>query len=312
MAVGEAPGKLILFGEHSVAYGQPALGVALSKKVRVSLRRGEGRVTIRLAEGLRFPSDTLAAAPGALVKAALGADAEGIDADVLIELPPAAGLGSSAALAVALLRAKRALYGEEPLPFDQLLARAIAVEDLAHGRSSGLDPAISILSNVVEFVRRPGRTPRSKAELKVKTLAPAESFHVVVGVLGHHGGTATRVRAIAQLKERLGAPFDAAMRALGSTARSGIRGIAQGDLETAGRAANLAHGILSGLGLVSDEMEEIVRTARNAGAVGAKMSGAGGARSAFFGLASDIRMANDVLTAIERAGAIGFVETAAG
>jgi mevalonate kinase len=145
----------------------------------------------------------------------------------------------------------------------------------------------------------------------VKSLSPAASFHVVVGVLGHHGGTAVRVKAIAQQKERLGAPFDAAMRALGSAARAGIRAIASGDLETAGRAANLAHGILSGLGLVSDEMEEVVRTARNAGAIGAKMSGAGGAGGAFFGLAADIRTANDVLLAIERAGAIGFIETAA-
>lgn len=288
-------------------FGQPALGVALSRGVKVSLRRGTGRVSLRLAEGLRGPAPGARATPESLVKAALGSGAADVDVELDLELPPSAGLGTSAAIAVALLRAKQTLLGEKP--GTDLLRAAIAIEDLAHGRSSGLDPAICLAGGVVEFVR-PVTHEGKRRRPKVRPLVPASSFHLVVGVHGTHGGTEGRIRGVLALREELPQPVDRAIATLGSLTRAGTRALVRGELEIAGQAMNLAHGILSGFGLVSGEVEQMVRLARASGALGGKMSGAGGGGGAFFALAPDVQVAHRIREALERAGAQAWLETA--
>jgi mevalonate kinase len=307
VAIGTAPGKLILFGEHSVVYGQAALGVALAKGVRVQLRRGSGRVEARLGEGLRAPGVDLRATPERLVHAALGDRSKELDTEIEIDLPPLAGLGTSAALAVAVLRAKHAL-DDVTLDPEAVLDLAIGVEDVAHGKSSGLDPAICLWGGLVEFQRKEST---QKPSYKVRRVQPVSSFHLVVGVHGTHGGTAERVRRMAEIRHELPSAFDASMKALGAIAKSGSRALLQGDLEVAGRAMDLAHGVLLGFGLVSEEVDRLTRCARKAGALGAKMSGAGGLGGAFLALPPDFQAAQHIREALEREGAVAWVETAA-
>lgn len=307
VVLGAAPGKVILFGEHAVVYGQPALGVALGRGVRVSVRKGSGKVEAKLAEGVRSPELAASATPEKLVKAALGARAEELDVEIEIEVPPLAGLGTSAALAIAVLRAKDAL-DDVTEPAEVMLDRAMEVENLAHGASSGLDPAICLYGGVVEFQRR---ETKGKNKLQVRRVTPALSFHLVIGVHGTHGGTKDRIRGVAMVREQMPQAFDASIKALGQISRAGSKALIKGDLEVAGRALDLAHGVLSGLGLVGDAIEHHVRNARRAGALGAKMSGAGGSGGAFFALAPDFQAAQRVKEAIEAAGAMSWVETAA-
>lgn len=303
VAIGQAPGKLILFGEHSIAYGQPAVGVPLSRGVKVTLRRGSGQVHASLGPGIDGPAPVVP--PEALVQAALGPSACELDVTIEIGLPPSAGLGTSAALAIALLRA-RATLEDLPLSAAVLLERATAVENVAHGRSSGLDPALCLHTGVIELLRHEGSAP----ELHVRAQAPISSFHLVVGVRGSHGGTGVRVREVAQLHAAIPVAVDAAMLALGAAARVGGAALVEGDLGRAGAAANLAHGVLAGLGLVADETESLVRTARRAGALGAKMTGAGGGGGAFYALAADWSAALAIQHALEAAGARAWIETA--
>lgn len=307
-ALGMAPGKLILFGEHSVVYGQPALGIALGRGVKVTLSAGTGRIEAHLAGGAPLPELSGPATPASLVRAALGERAAALDVELELGLPPLAGLGSSAALAVATLRALHALDDVSP-PIEQTLEEAIAVEDVAHGRSSGLDPAICLYGGVVEFSRKEGKD--RAPVLNVRRLSPALSFHVVIGVHGHHGGTADRVRRVGALRESMPQAFDAAMKTLGQVAKAGTRALVRGELEAAGHALDLAHGVLSGFGLVSEEVEALVRITRRAGALGAKMSGAGGRGGAFFGLAPDFQAAQQIREELEKNGALSWVETAA-
>src|SRR5437762_360625 len=113
VAIARAPGKLILFGEHAVAYAQPALGMALGRGVRVELRQGSGQIRTQLSDGLRSPDSDAAVRPDALVRAALGDRAAKLDVDIAIDVPPVAGLGTSAAIAVGLLRARAMLESKE-------------------------------------------------------------------------------------------------------------------------------------------------------------------------------------------------------
>lgn len=297
-ALGAAPAKLILFGEHSVIYGQPALGMALSRGVKVRLRPGTGQVQLQCAS--QAPKG--AATPRALFRAALGPRADELDATVIIEVPPSAGLGTSAALAVALLRA-RGSSDDEQMDRIAMLAAAIEVENVAHGTSSGLDPAICIDGGVVRFTRRDGK-PRAK---RVRL---SSSFHLVVGVHGTHGGTAARVQDIATLRRRAEVTVEAAMTTLGCASNAGGRALIEGDLGLAGQIMNLAHGLLGGLGLVGDTIEVLVRLAREHGALGAKMSGAGGHGGAFFALVPDIQTGHHIVEAWTERGAEAWVETA--
>lgn len=302
IAIARAPGKLILFGEHAVAYQQPALGMALQRGVRVELRKGSGQLRTQLGEGLGPPSAE-AVRPDALVRAALGERADLLDVDIAIDIPPVAGLGSSAAIAVALLRARAMLEGED-VGQGALLERAVEIENLAHGKSSGLDPAIVIHQGLILFRKQPGLP-------KVRALRPRASFHLVVGVKGSHGGTARPVAAVAQLRQSQPKLYGPAMNALGACARTGTAALVSGDLEAAGRAIDLAHGVLSGLGLVGDAVEGAVRAARRAGALGAKMSGAGGMGGAFYALAPDMISANVIREALRSYDTLSWVETSA-
>jgi len=300
-AVGTAPAKLILFGEHSVVYGQPALGMALSRGVTVTLRRGSGKVEVHLPSGIEAGDlPRSGATPAALVAAALGDAAEDIDAEIDVAVPPMAGLGTSAAIAVAALRARNTL---DDRASPNLLDAAIAVENVAHGASSGLDPAICLDGGVISYRRGEGRS-------HVVPIKLTASFHLVIGARGSHGGTGDRVRAVRELGQRAPALVEATMDALGAAAKLGTSALEDGDLELAGRAMDVAHGILSGLGLVGDEVERLVRLARAKGALGAKMSGAGGRGGAFFALVPDIVHGNEIRELWSAEGVESWIETA--
>lgn len=301
-AIGCSPAKLILFGEHSVAFAEPALGIALSRGARAELRHGRGEVQTILPMQCPIPDAAAAVTPKLLFEAALGERAAELDAKISIEVPPLCGFGTSAAVTIALLRAFATLEDRDE-ERGELFRRAIEVEHLAHGSSSGLDPAICLYGGVVAFRKRGD-------EREIKPLRLGSSFHLVISSRGTHGGTKLRVQHMAELQIKAPKITHAAMRTLGSASKTGIRAFSRGDLELAGRAVDLAHGVLSGLGFVSDPVEERVRKARHAGALGAKMSGAGGSGGAMFALAPDIVTAQKIADVIGD-GELTWIETVA-
>src|SRR5262249_23950184 len=143
-ARGRAAGKVILLGEHAVVYGRPALaaGVGLGLSVELSAGDGPGRVE----SDPPVPPDD--ARPLALVREALGLlelPASDLVVRISSELPVAVGLGSSAALSVALLRALAEATGRTLAPAEEL-ALARRLEAIFHGHPSGIDPAAAALA----------------------------------------------------------------------------------------------------------------------------------------------------------------------
>lgn len=274
---GAAPGKIILFGEHAVVYGEPAIAAPLSKKVVVTARPGTGKLDVRLPRGTKLPAEHRAAGPAALLERALG-DLSVLDVRVDLGVAPMAGFGSSAALAVAALIA-RGVKGNR-----RLLDRALAVEAVAHGRPSGIDPATAIWAQPIRFERRGD-------DIRVRKLA-FEPFHLVIGTAGVHGGTAPVVAQIGELREAAPKLIGSAMSTLGEAARAGATGLKKGDAVLVGRAMRIANGVLDALGLVGDPVKDALAHLHAAGAEGAKMSGAGGTGGAFvaiFGSAATAR-----------------------
>lgn len=302
--VGQAPGKIIIFGEHAVVYGEPAVGFALTRHAKACLTPGTGQVKMTVSDGVKVAASETAATPNDLVAAVLGEELERLDVELHLEFPPMSGFGSSAALAVALIRAQDKLHGVRPRTFAAAFDRAMGVEKVAHARPSGVDPAICLSGGLVRFV--PGGVRPQVSKLKMKRLA-----HLVVASAGGHGGTRASVSRLADLKTSAPRLVEQAMQTLGETARVGGNALTNGEFETAGLAMDLANGVLSGFGLVAPRVEHGIGICRGQGALGGKMSGAGGRGGAFCALFDEVRRARRTVNLLNEAGYLAWTENIA-
>ncbi len=310
-ATARAPGKLILMGEHSVVYGEPALVAALGLylDVRIEPATRPATVEVRLpayahAESTDWPTlraiadrearrwnafdrdpaaapfSSLAAegGPDRLVRIALGeavrragAIPPGARIEISGDLPPGAGFGSSAALAVALLWAFRAAFGTGWTDAD-LEAAALEVERRQHGHPSGVDGAAVLRGGVVWAERSPD------GELSVSRARPDPSHLArfrVVDTGAPSDSTGAVVDAVRARVEREGPHARARLARMGATTREFRRVI-----EGAGAAADAVRLIrayqadLTGLGVVPPRVGELVAVVEREGGA-AKISGAG-------------------------------------
>lgn len=293
---GHGPGKILIFGEHAVVYGQAALGLPLSRGVTVTLSPGHGRLAVNLGRGVIAKASAAAASPETLATAVLGADRPRLDVAVTFEIPPMAGFGTSAAYAVALLRAHDLWRLRSRTSAASLYARALAVEAVAHGRPSGVDPATCLAKGLIRF-ERPGPRP------KITPVPVGARFYWVVGSAGAHGGAKQSISRLSSWRGEEPALVEAAMAALGATSQAGEAALRRGDPQALGAVLDLAHGVLSGLGLVGPPVERAITRLRRLGALGAKMSGAGGKGGAYLALFPNLAAARRAAAQVG-----GFVE----
>ncbi len=288
MAVSSAPGKVYLFGEHAVVYGEPAVPCAIERRARVSVER-------RTDEHLRVEADDLSidgftveyggptdgepdvAVPEPLISAAMGyvdgaidqvrevAGVEDVGFDVAIEsdIPLGAGLGSSAAVVVAAIDAAARELGIE-LERTELADRAYRTEHAVQdGQASRADTFCSATGGAV---RVEGDDCRS---------IDAPELPLVIGFDGGAGDTGTLVAGVRELRAEHGFAADT-VAAIGDLVREGETTLREGDLEALGELMDFNHGLLSALGVSSRSLDRMVWAARDAGALGAKLTGAGG------------------------------------
>jgi len=276
-ARGRAAGKVILLGEHAVVYGRPALAAGLALGLAVEVTASDG--------ALRVESDRAALAddprPAALVAEAaraLGLEARGLAVRVRSELPAGAGLGSSAALSIAVLRALAAAAGRQ-LGRDEELALGQRLEAIFHGHPSGVDPAAAAQadSGCIRFVR--GEPPTLTRLRTTRPLPLAIALGRPRSTGAAVGGLRARWEADRARHERL---FDR----VAVVVEAGARAAETGDLAALGCALNENQALLGALGVSTPEVEALVGAARAAGALGAKLTG-GGAGGAVIALAPE-------------------------
>jgi mevalonate kinase len=283
-------GKVILVGEHAVVHGHAAVAAGLSEGVAVEAAPGAGR--------LRVPAWSLevAAGDGSAVGRALAAvldrfGARDLDFSADARIPSRAGVGSSAALAVALARATAAATErDEPGLVEEAV---LAAESVFHGTPSGIDAAAAASGAVGRFTRAEGWRP----------VPVLQAMTICVGLTGRPRDTVAQVAAVGRLRERLAAADDV-LALLGKLAGDAEVALARGDVDGLGRIFDAAHGLLAALRLSSPELDALVHDARAAGAVGAKLTGAGGG-GAVIALAPGHE--RDVLARWRASGYAGFV-----
>jgi mevalonate kinase len=284
-------GKVILLGEHAVVYDQPALAAGLSRGVRAAVVDGTGRLT---APGWKLEAGAGDGTPAGQALAAILARLEVDDVDVRVEgdLPARAGLGSSAALAVSVARAVASARGRGPA---LALAAAADAEIVFHGTPSGIDLAAAATGEVGRFQRGLGW----------RTVDVHQSMVICVGLSDRPRDTRAQVERVRLLRDRTPA-VAAVIATMGSLVDAGAEALRRGDVDELGRLFDIAHGLLAALRVSSAELDALVHTARAAGAVGAKLTGAGGG-GAVIALAPGRE--REVLARWRAAGFEGFLAT---
>ncbi len=300
-------GKIILLGEHAVVYGYPALAAALDRGVAIqpvpTPAGGPLRVDIpswelRVAAPRFFDtSDEHPAARGlAAIADALGAGRPSVSLVGDAQIPHGAGLGSSAALAVAIARAlaRHMRLVADPATIG---AAANASEAIFHGTPSGIDVALAVAGGIGVYRKSTG----------LRTIS-TPAFRVIVGLSGTPRSTATMVTRVAEATG--GRADDARLRELAALTDTGTTALLGKDPAMLGQAMDRAHALLGELGVSTPLLDALCVAARTAGAHGAKLTGAGGG-GAVIALAPRDREA-DVLAAWKAAGVGGFVTTVGG
>ncbi len=268
-ATGVGRGKVILLGEHAVVHGCPALAAAIDRGASATARAGDARLSIE-PWGVTVPrSDALplARAFDALLTAM---DARDVEVDVTVSLPGGAGLGSSAAIGVAVLRAIDALHGTTR---SQASAEALALtwERVFHGNPSGVDTAMALAGGVAVYLRNPAPdVPR------LRMVKPKSPFRLVIGESGEGASTKEMVdevaRQLARAPERTQKTFDA----IEALVKNAELALIDGDLRAVGQLFDMNQLLLASLMVSTSLLEEMCAAARGAGALGAKLTGGGG------------------------------------
>jgi len=281
VGVGQAHSKIILIGEHAVVYGYPAISLPLLE-VEVTCRVVPATTPWRL-----FEEDTLSMAVYASLEYLNIKDAY-IRCQIDSAIPEKRGMGSSAAISIAAIRAVFD-YFEAELPHDVLEILVNRAEMIAHMNPSGLDAKTCLSDQPIRFIKNVG----------FEELAMDLSAYLVIADTGVYGHTREAIQVV-ESKGKEALPF---LYALGELTQQAEEAIKARDAVMLGEILTKAHGNLKEIGVSSLEADTLVETALHHGALGAKMSG-GGLGGCIIALVADYHQAQDLAERLEEKGAV--------
>ena len=281
VGVGQAHSKIILIGEHAVVYGYPAISLPLLE-VEVTCRVVPAGTPWRL-----FEEDTLSMAVYASLEYLNIKDAY-IRCQIDSAIPEKRGMGSSAAISIAAIRAVFDYY-QAKLPHDVLEILVNRAEMIAHMNPSGLDAKTCLSDQPIRFIKNVG----------FEELAMDLSAYLVIADTGVYGHTREAIQVV-EKKGKEALPF---LYALGELTQQAEEAIKARDAVILGEILTKAHGNLKEIGVSSLEADTLVETALQHGALGAKMSG-GGLGGCIIALVADYHQAQDLAERLEEKGAV--------
>jgi mevalonate kinase len=300
-----APGKVILFGEHAVVYGQPAIAVPVTQVRATAIVEpaspGSGLTLIASDLNKRIslasaPRNEPLASTARLVLDYLSTPAPDATLTINSTIPIASGLGSGAAVSTALVRAL-ADFLSHTLEPAEVSALVFEVEKIHHGTPSGIDNTVVAYEQPIYFVR--GRS--------LEQLAVGEPFNLIIGDTGKPSSTGKVVARVRRNRQREPAHYDALFDQIGDVTDQARRTMETGDIDELGLLMDQNHELLIELGVSSPKLDDLVETARLAGALGAKLSGAGKGGNMIALVEDDFT--EEVAEALREAGAVQVIHT---
>ena len=276
-----APAKVILFGEHSVVYGEPAIAGAVNKRAYVEIKQSENEKSFFRAPDIGFEAELntkskqyslLKGKPG-IIRYILESlykvhDHSPVDITLYSNVPIGSGLGSSAAVTVATLAA---LYRYHNVYFNKksLAHDAHMVEQAVQGVASPLDTLVSTYGGLI-YLNKDKKFEHFRTHFRVP---------FVIGYTTKHGNTSKMVKDVKGLKIRNPRVVGSTISSMGYLTKQAKQAILQKKIDRVGELMNINHGLLDMLGVSTLELSRMVYRAREAGAIGAKITGSGGGGS---------------------------------
>lgn len=303
------PGKIILFGEHAVVYGQPAIAVPL-QAVQASAAAevapsGTGLIVHApdLGQTLCYDdctdTDPLYSAllyPLCVTLRRLNQPVPDLTLTVHSTIPIASGLGSGAAVAAALIRELVSALGAN-LDDTAINELVYEVEKRHHGTPSGIDNTVIVFNRPVYFVR--GQP--------IATFQIAQPFTLLVGDTGQGSPTKLAVGDVRQLYDADPDRLTPLFSRIGDIARAARAAIESGAVDSLGPLMDENHALLRDMTVSSDDLDRLCAAARQAGALGAKLSGGGRGGNMIALVTPDT--ADRVRAALHHVGAVRVLET---
>jgi mevalonate kinase len=268
-------GKIILCGEHAVIYGAPAIAMPFDKGMDLSLS-SEGRkdtLSLTFDQGKTLVFGDAFGEPLCQMLHYIGSKFPelflGKRIDVRSEIPTSAGLGSSAALSVGLLRLAFSLQDAAHVSDALLFEETLVLETFFHGRPSGVDHATVIASDLIRFQRSP------QESASWKTIEVQNKPNILVAFAGKHVGTQKAVRVLGERAKADPFWFQDRIQQIASITPKLEQALIDHDEERLGLLFDENHAVLRDFGVSTPRIELICQEARRAGAFGAKLTGAG-------------------------------------
>ena len=281
-----APGKLMLLGEHAVVYGYPCIVTAVDKRLYVEaevINKKEDEIVTPQVKESRFVLETLAHFRDKFrVNKHIKITTQG-------DFSHNVGLGSSSAVTVATFSALSLLFNF-PLSKKEIFDLSYKVTLKIQGVGSGFDIAAATFGGTLYFVKGG------------KTIEPLEidSLPIVVGYSGIKADTPYYVRKVAEAFKDRQSEMKEIFNKITELVNKAKKSLLEKDYSTLGRLMTEDHKLLQNLGVSIPQLDEMVEAALDAGAYGAKLSGAGGGDCMIALVSEDKRKA--VEKAIQKAG----------
>ncbi len=284
-SVASAPGKAILFGEHAVVFGKPAIAFAVDKRATITIKKGNTYTTfespiLNLKAEIDLIDGNIKLNKGysGIVKYVLEAvlkchDRSPIDIILDMEMPIGAGLGSSAAVTVATLAALEN-YHKRDISVSKIAKMAHEIEIKVQGSASPLDTTISAFGGIIYLSENSEIIPL-KSDLEDS---------IVIGYTSSRGNTGEMVAGVKKRRDSNPEIMDLIIDSIGNITNKAknllnIDQLNTEKMEALGELMNINHGLLDAIGVNTLELSYMVYIARKAGAIGSKITGAGGGGS---------------------------------
>ena len=272
-----APGKVILLGEHAAVYGNPVLVAAIDLRSYVTVKKRDDSLIVLdnpavnvnnfkflLSQLKKLKTKwnlALSCESIEKVESYLG-EKSGLEISIKSDVPVSSGMGSSASIAAALVLAISKELGYD-LNKKEIAKLAWDIENIIHGKSSGVDPHAVTYGGVIRYEKG-----------KVKQVKLKEYPEIIIGNTLIPSNTKEAVGLVMKLKQRYPEFFEKYLEASKILVDYGEEFLAKGDIKALGEVMNINHGLLAAIGVSSLELEKLVWASRKKG-YGSKLCGAG-------------------------------------